>query len=92
MVARLVFLGAKRETLLNDRDLLKFDLTFQIGRISRAELKALAGNDRTRRDRAKRQIAERILARLCKTYDFSRKAPPAPVHSTSLRQNDRNTK
>ena len=51
MTGRLAFRGLKLETSLNDRDLLKFDLTFQIGRISRAELKALAGNDRTRRDR-----------------------------------------
>ena len=69
-----------------DYERLRFDIGFQIGRVSKAELNLLKGHDCTKSDRVKYKIAERIIERLSQSYDIVRTAKAAPAHSTSFGQ------
>lgn len=73
----------------DDYEYLRFDIGFQIGRVSKADLNLLKGHDCSKSDRVKYKIAERILERLQQNYDIKRTSKPAPMHSTTLRQKPR---
>ena len=69
-----------------DYELLRYDIGFLIGRVSKSELNQLKGHDRTKSDRVKYAVAERILERLRKNYAIKRTTKPAPAHSTNFGQ------
>ena len=69
-----------------DYELLRYDIGFQIGRVSKSELNLLKGHDCTKSDRVKYAIAERILERLKQNYDIKRTTKPARAHSTTFGQ------
>lgn len=67
-----------------DYELLRFDIGYQLGRVSKAELNLLKGHDCTKSDQVKYKIAERILERLRENYDIIRTSKAAPAHSTTF--------
>jgi hypothetical protein len=65
-------------------DRLQFDIGFVIGQVTKAEMQALKGHDRTESDRVTRNIAKRIVTRLRESYEIKAIVSTEPAHTTSF--------
>lgn len=63
-----------------------FDISFQLGRISKTELKALTGVDQLKIDGARSRIAARIANKLFEGYDLRMIRKNHPPPTTSLKK------